>query len=200
MLCPECRKELDNIPGAFMEAEEFLSSEAHMEDISAGFDCIMSPFRYEGPAKAMVRGLKYKGRTHAARTMANLMAKELKKRKGSYDIIVPVPAHHEKEKQRGYNQAELIAQELSRILNIPLGRLLQKCSNIPSQVTLDERERWENVKDAFTLNGNSEGLSVLLVDDVITTGATMYFCACKLKSGGAGSVTSVAFAMALQKM
>jgi competence protein ComFC len=199
MLCPECQKELYSIPGAFMEAAEFLSSGVHTESISEGFDYIMSPYRYEGPARAMVKGLKYKGRTYAARTMANLMAGELKKREVRFDIIVPVPVHPEKEKQRGYNQAELIAQELSGIVNKPLRRILEKHRNTPSQVTMDEKERWENVREAFVLNEKTEGLSVLLVDDVITTGATMYFCACQLKAGGAGCVTSIGFAMALQK-
>lgn len=199
MLCTRCQEELDCIPGAFMGAEEFLSTEVHKEYIPAGFDYIGAPYRYEGSARAIVKGLKYKGRTYAARTMAYLMARELKKRESKFDIIVPVPVHPEKEKQRGYNQAELITRELSGLLNIPYKMLLEKHKNTPSQVTLDERGRWENVRDAFMLTGNPEGLSVLLVDDVITTGATMHFCARLLKDGGASYVASIAFAIALQK-
>lgn len=199
MLCAHCQGELDGIPGAFMAGEEFLSSALYNFDKSEGFDYIGAPYRYEGPARAMVKALKYKGRTYAARTMAGLMASELKKRNGKFDVIVPVPAHAEKEKQRGYNQAELIARELSGIMNIPYKMLLEKHKNTPSQVTLDEMGRWENVRDAFMLAGNTKGLSLLLVDDVITTGATMYFCASQLKAGGASCVTSIAFAVALQK-
>jgi len=199
MLCTSCQEELDNIPGAFMKAEEFLSSEVHKEYIPAGFNYIGAPYRYEGPARAIVKGLKYKGKTYAARTMAGLIARELRKRESKFDIIVSVPVHPEKEKQRGYNQAELIVRELSGIMNIPYKMLLIKHKNTPSQVTLDEKGRWENVRDAFMLAGNVKGLSVLLVDDVITTGATMHFCASQLKAGGAGCVTSVAFAITLQK-
>lgn len=199
MLCARCQEELDNIPGAFMEAEEFLSSEVHKEYIPAAFDYIGAPYRYEGAARTIVKGLKYKGKTYAARTMAYLIAKELKKKEKKFDIIVPVPVHPEKEKQRGYNQAELIVRELSGIMNIPYKMLLIKHKNSPSQVTLDEKGRWENVRDAFMLAGNVKGLSVLLVDDVVTTGATMYFCASQLKSGGASCVTSFAFAITLQK-
>lgn len=198
LLCPYCQEELNRLPGAYMEASEFLSTGAHKESISDGFDYIGAPYLYEGSARNMVRALKYKGRTYAARSMAQLMSRELKKIGLKSDIIVPVPAYGEKEKKRGYNQAELIARELSSIMGIPMRKALIKNRNTPSQVSLSEKERWENVRGAYALEGNVKGLSILLVDDVITTGATMYFSSHQLKRGGALNVISFSFTMTLQ--
>ena len=200
LLCPYCQEELNRLPGAYMEGESFLKIGVKEINAAEGFDYIGAPYLYEGPARNMVRALKYKSRTYAARSMAYLMLRELSKRGIRSDIIVPVPAHTEKEKKRGYNQAELIARELSGIIGVPMRKVLVKNRNTPSQVSLSERERWKNVRGAYALEGNVSGLSILLVDDVITTGATMYFSSCQLKKGGARNVISFAFAITFQKM
>jgi competence protein ComFC len=97
-------------------------------------------------------------------------------------------------RKRGYNQSELIASELSNIMNIPHLNAIERIKNTPSQVLFNGDMRWYNVKDAFECIADLEGKSVLLVDDVITTGATMCFCAEQLKTAGAKLVGAAAFA------
>ena len=198
LLCSSCLKELEGLQGYYVEARQFFSEGKSDICPEGGFDFIGAPFRYEGAARAMVKGLKYKGRISAAHSMAIFMSKELGKRNLIFDLIVPVPAHIEREKQRGYNQAELIAREVSRIIGVPMSKALIKTQNTPSQVTLDEGRRWSNIKDAFCLVEAVQGLRILLIDDVATTGATMFFSSCQLKKGGASHVVSLAFAVAMQ--
>jgi ComF family protein len=112
-------------------------------------------------------------------------------------LLVPVPLHSRRRRRRGYNQSQLLAEELARRLpaidHAP-GRLL-RTRDTPSQVGLDRVQRRANVAGAFRWEGPSlAGRPVLLVDDVATTGATLQACAEALEAGGAGRVTAVTVA------
>lgn len=96
------------------------------------------------------------------------------------DVIVPVPLHARKKKQRGYNQSALLAKGIAERLNIPVGtNLLIRRAQTQTQTKLNAVQRWENVKTAFTLSGDiqEEHKHFLLVDDVVTSGATLEACA-----------------------
>lgn len=142
----------------------------------------------------MIHGLKYKDKRNTAYTIAAMVWEVVEKSCISFDLIVPVPIHRKKLIKRGYNQSELIARELSNIMNIPHLNAIERVRNTPSQVLFNGDVRWYNVKDAFRCNTNLKGKSILLVDDVITTGATMCFCAEQLKNAGAILVGAAAFA------
>lgn len=142
----------------------------------------------------MIHGLKYKDRRNTAYTMAAMIWEIVDKSQYKFDLIVPVPIHRKKLKKRGYNQSELIAKELSNIMNIPHLNVIERVKNTPAQVLFNGDMRWYNVKDAFKCIINLEGKSILLVDDVITTGATMCFCTEQLKEAGAKFVGAAAFA------
>lgn len=142
----------------------------------------------------MVHGLKYKDKRNTAYTMAAMIWEIIDKIDIEFDLIVPVPIHNRKLKKRGYNQSELIAVELSNIMNIPHLNAIERIRNTPSQVLFNGDMRWYNVKDAFECIISIKGKSILLVDDVITTGATMCFCAEALKNAGARHITAAAFA------
>jgi ComF family protein len=106
----------------------------------------------------------------------------------NWDKIVPVPLHRNRLRSRGYNQAALLAKEISAHVGIPVNwDDLKRVKNTVSQVHLSASARRENLKNAFDVSRESafEGAKVLLIDDVVTTGATMNACARALKRAGA---------------
>ena len=104
-------------------------------------------------------------------------------------MIVPVPLYWRKQKIRGFNQAELMARELSRYTGIPVNtRLLKKNHATRSQKKLDAAGRKQNLREAFQVVGNPAGKSILLIDDVYTTGSTMDVLARALLGKGASHV------------
>jgi ComF family protein len=116
------------------------------------------------------------------------------------DVVVPVPLHRERERERGYNQAALISRPLSRKLGLPhKAVLLMRTRARPDKRILSLEERWESVRGAFATRPGSQvdNLRVLLVDDVLTTGATLDACARALLDAGAKSVIGLTVARAV---
>jgi ComF family protein len=114
------------------------------------------------------------------------------------EVIVPVPLHEAKLKERGYNQSELLARQLNQALNLPLNlTTLRRVRKTESQMTLGAEERYKNVSGAFACEDKSLAQRhILLVDDVCTTGSTLDACAAALKAGGAASVWGLTLAKA----
>ena len=113
------------------------------------------------------------------------------------DVVVPVPLHPARERERGYNQAELIAKPLAKKMGLKQGSyLLVRTKPRPPRMVLSRKEHWESVKDAYEARKGSRvaGLRVLLVDDVMTTGATLDACARALLAAGAASVVGLTVA------
>ncbi len=116
------------------------------------------------------------------------------------DAVVPVPLDRSRMRERGYNQAELIARPLARLLGIPFrSYLLVRTRPRPNQLRLTRRERWETVRGAYATHkmAQVDNLRVLLVDDVFTTGATLDACSRALKGAGATRVVGLTVARAL---
>jgi ComF family protein len=116
------------------------------------------------------------------------------------DVVVPVPLDRGRMRERGYNQAELIARPLARLLGIPFrSYLLVRARPRPNQLRLTRRERWETVRGAYATHkmAQVDKLRVLLVDDVFTTGATLDSCSRALKAAGAARVVGLTVARAL---
>jgi ComF family protein len=106
------------------------------------------------------------------------------------EVLVPVPLHPKRLRQRGYNQALLLAQELSKIIGLPVDEdaLIRAQDVVPQARTKSAAERRQNVRHAFACNRNMADKQILLIDDVCTTGATLDACAIALKAAGASSV------------
>ena len=119
----------------------------------------------------------------------------------SADVVVPVPLHQEREKERGYNQAALVSKPLAKKLRLPhKAVLLVRTRARPDKQVLSLEERWESVRGAFATRPGSkvDNLRVLLVDDVLTTGATLDACARALREAGAKSVIGLTVARAVR--
>ena len=118
----------------------------------------------------------------------------------SVDVVVPVPLHPARLRERGYNQAKLIAKPLARKMRLPLGPyLLVRTKPRPARLLLSRRERWSTVRGAYEMRTGAQvdNLCVLLVDDVFTTGATLDACARALQRAGAKSVVALTVARAI---
>lgn len=176
-----------------MESKIPVEESTFKPNIHVAFDESYSACVYEGISRELVHKLKYKDKQNIAKTMA-AMIKDVLGNDLKYDMIVPVPIHPTRLKKRGYNQAQLIAVELENIVNIPMIKALKRTKNTPSQVLFKERDRWYNVECAFSCTLNLNGKRIMLIDDVITTGATVHYCAEALKASGAVYVTAISFA------
>lgn len=158
---------------------------------------LRSAAAYEGPLEAAVHRFKYKGWRRLAVPLARLLAERVVVEGLAARWVVAVPLHRDRMRQRGYNQAELLAAELRRHLALvaPPAGSLARVRATPPQVGHDRRWRLENVRGAFAWQGEAlRGESILLVDDVATTGATLDACASALRAAGSGSVTGVSVA------
>ena len=111
-----------------------------------------------------------------------------------YDVIAPVPLHYSRKRQRGYNQSMEFAKGLSESLKIPVEDLLKRVRKTGTQTRRTKLNRWENVNKVFEVTGQPAGKRVLLVDDIITTGATVEACAIKLLDAGCQHVGIVCIA------
>ena len=163
---------------------------------SPRFDRARAPYRYDGPVRQMVLDLKYRGVRIAAPPMARLLARYLERNPYPVDILIPVPLHPKRERRRGYSQSGLLCEELSKLTGIPVNDTsLRRAKNTAPQVGMDSPEaRRDNIAGAFDCAHDVEGMRVMLIDDVITTGNTMSACAEELKIGGAATVWGLAFA------
>ena len=132
-------------------------------------------------------------------TLGGLMASCVQKAGLEGDALVPVPLHPRRLRERGYNQAELLAQQMGRRLGVPVAaRSLVRVRNTPAQARSENREtRRANVAAAFRAKDAFDGRRVLLVDDVCTTGATLEACAAALREAGAQEVWGVTLAREL---
>lgn len=133
----------------------------------------------KGITQSITHQIKYKGNIKLAQYLGNVLGVKLKDKNIVFDSIVPVPLHKKRQKQRGYNQAEEIAKGISESINIPIStKLLIRTKNTNTQTNKDKKLREENIFDAFEIKYNTTDFpkNILLVDDVITTGATINEC------------------------
>jgi ComF family protein len=140
---------------------------------------------YDGAIKQLITALKYEHQRSAAKLAARLITPLLDS--SDFDVVTAVPTSTSRRRQRGYNQAALIAREVAQQLHLPYRETLGRVSNI-HQVGTDRRHRLEQVKGIFRPVADVAGQRLLIIDDVLTTGATMAECAKELKTAGAKRV------------
>ena len=165
------------------------------------FDAAVAAYRGRGIVRDVIHEFKYNRQIHLRHLVARWLRAALddeRLRDRRFEIIVPVPLHPARQRERGFNQALLLAQLLSAHTSIPCRPLLKRIRYTTTQTALDRSERMENLHNAFRLRQNVDvrGLRVLLIDDVLTTGSTLSECARILKSAGAKSVHAATAARA----
>jgi ComF family protein len=162
-----------------------------------GFDAAHSYGSYEGGLRRLIHLLKYDRIPTLAEPLGRLLLRALP-REPSLDAVTAVPMHWWRQWRRGFNQAELLGAEVSRRTGIPLERLLRRHRSRPPQSGLTNAARRRNAEGVFRVMDRRpvEGKHVLLVDDVLTTGATASACARALKRAGARRVTVLTLARA----
>lgn len=169
---------------------------------SYDFDFVRSFGAYTPSMARAVLMLKYGEVTPLGLWFADLLVRLVNENVAGFsaDVVVPVPLHPSRLRERGYNQAELIARPLAHLLGIPFqSYLLVRTRPRPDKIKLTRRERWETVRGAYAMHPAAEvdKLRVLLVDDVLTTGATLDACSRALRGAGAVRVAGLTVARAL---
>ncbi len=148
---------------------------------------IRSAYLFTGVMRKAIHEFKYRGVFSLAPLLSHLLVEYLSSSGIRADVIVPVPLHRHRLKERGYDQAELLVRYLAGEANLFLGKdwLIRVRATPPQVKTASAAERWQNMLGAFTAGAGVErGSSVLLVDDVCTTGATLEACAIALREAG----------------
>jgi ComF family protein len=149
-------------------------------------------FTKKGKSQTLLHLLKYKNKPELGEELGRLYGLSLLDNGfgGAWDVLVAVPLHPLKKQRRGYNQSECFARGLSKVLGIPYRELLVRKKFTTTQTNKSRLERLENVEEVFALNEGqvTQGLRILLVDDILTTGATLCGCAQTLLQGGAKHV------------
>ncbi len=153
---------------------------------------------YDGALKESIHLLKFRGVKRLAKPLSELLLSQVT---DDYDAVVPVPLHINKLREREFNQTALLGRFLSRSINKPLMLdALIKTRNTKLQTAVSGKERRANLRGAFSISNNISGLRLLLVDDVITTGATVRECAETMKRAGAQEITVVALARSMPRI
>ncbi|NWG29189.1 MAG: ComF family protein [Ignavibacteriaceae bacterium] len=201
--CPGCNKKLlpDENPvcidclSSILIADEIRLEDEYERNFSSSkvIKDFYSRFVFETDKtlQQIIHALKYQKKFKLGMYLGEILSEGIKNRNWQVDLIVPVPIHHLKKVERGYNQSDYIAKGLSESLNIPYStKLIKRIRHTESQTKLNMKQRSENVADAFKVTDAKKmtGKNILVVDDVCTTGATIQECGKALINGGAKTV------------
>ena len=164
---------------------------------------VMTLFKFvkHGKVQHLLHALKYKNQPEIGVQLGRVYGVDLveEKYKDQFDVIIPVPLHRSKRRKRGYNQSEEFGKGLSELLEIPCTeKFLKRVKATATQTKKSKLNRWENVSEVFEVQQKEalEGKRVLLVDDVVTTGATLEACGQKLLEAGCADVSIACIAAA----
>jgi len=155
---------------------------------------VRSAFEFSGPVRQSILRMKYQGEYARARWHGGHLVEVFRETGWDIDVIVPVPLHRKRMRSRGYNQSEKLARHIGERLELDVVNCLSRERDTPSQTTLSRDQRSANVAGAFACSPYVEGLNVMIVDDVLTTGATLLECVYACDLAGASSVRGLTVA------
>jgi len=187
-LCSNCQKRVERLEKSCL-----------LEIENKKYEKLLYLFKYESLIRKLILRYKFSNKAYLNHFFANEIVKNEENRKilKEYDMIIPVPMHNKKMQKRGYNQTELVADELSKSLEIPSRKdILSKVINTTTQSKLGGKARQSNIQHAFFIKNDIEveDKKIVLLDDIYTTGATSEECSRVLKDAGAKEVLIVVLA------
>ncbi len=211
VLCADCRQALAPPAGVLCEfcgrPGPRLAPNGRCEDCAhlpeGVFDSARAAFLYLGPIVPVIHHLKYRRHEELAEVLGRMLFlfwREKWPQAAAADRLIPIPLHWTRRLRRGFNQAESLASVMARLSGVPMPEpCLRRTRPTRSQTRLTARGRWKNVQGAFEVIRPDwvAGRRILLVDDVITTGATMASAARALRRAGAASIHAIALARAM---
>jgi len=198
LICKTCWQSLPRIDNAQNQQR----NRANLDFAESYISRILSVWEFNNTVQQIIHEIKFFGKksfaTLVGREVADLMTQD--KDYLETDLIIPVPLHKTKLRERGFNQSLLLCQAIFKLTNIPVNqKILKRIRYTKSQSKLNSVERQQNVKDAFRVIAPSaiKGKTVILVDDVLTTGSTMRACAESLESAGVARILALTAAATL---
>ncbi len=207
-VCPSCRASIEmNAPPFCLKCSRPLKKPARSfcrdcQRSSFHFDNVYAACRYSEPFQRLLHLYKYGNLTAVRKIFSSLMIEFIDTYQipvKDYQLLLAVPLHPVRQRERGYNQSELLAAALARHYRIPFrNNILKRTLYSPNQARVSPKQRWTNVESAFKIGSHSciTNTNILLVDDLITTGATLSSLAGVLKAGGAKKVSALTAAIA----
>jgi ComF family protein len=205
-ICPECLKSLPRITPPLCPRCGRPQLNAVVCPVCVGWqasiDGIRAPFRFDGAIRQAIHELKYNNLRAIAPLLGRWLADYLNTNPLPVEVLVPVPLHRKRLRERGYNQSRLLALELSRLSGLPLvdDCLVRELHTTPQARTNNVEERRRNVAEAFACRDRRlKDKKLLLIDDVATSGATLDACASALKESGASSVWGLVLAKEIKE-
>ncbi len=200
IICFDCFKKIERVASIDIE-KSFKTKFGENGFVSKAFSCFH--FKDEGIIQTLIHELKYQNKRSIGILLGEIAGISIKNDEDflSADALIPVPLHKIRLRERGYNQSELIARGVSKIIGVKvLNNILIRSRNTQTQTKLNFEERKENVKDVFFVREKDkkfvQGRKFIIVDDVITTGATVNECAKALLQSGASKVLVLSVAIA----
>lgn len=196
--CPFCER-VQDAPGicpSCLESIPWTDEARSLRVLRSGLRCA-APLWYEGSVREGIHRFKFRGGVTAASPLGELIAQAAAERlSGEFDTVTWVPVSAKRLRQRGYDQAQLLAESACKLWGVEPRRLLRKVRDNPAQSSLESAgERWRNTEGVYEAAGDPSGKRVLLIDDVCSTGSTLCSCGAVLRAAGAAEVVcaSVAF-------
>ena len=207
LLCDKCKATSPRIQAPFCRCcsrpfdglitQEFACP--NCEDRAPAFECAVSVYQAKGVLRDLIHRFKYGRQFYLRRVLAGYLAEAMQDSRMQavpVDALVPVPLHPTRLRERGFNQADALAETLSSRTHLPILRCIERRRYTSTQTRFDRFERMQNLRNAFAMRKNSDvrGKHLVLLDDVLTTGSTLHECALVLRTAGAGSVRAITLA------
>jgi competence protein ComFC len=206
-ICSSCFENLTVLPEKYCPVcKNFLPpgiEKCHNHSNFSNLDWVYSLGLFDDYYRKIIHAFKYKNKLYLGKKIGKKIGEEVLQKVDlkDYDVIIPVPLHRKRKNKRGFNQSEILAQEIAGKTSLPFSlNGLKRTKNTKDQTTLSREQRRENVQDAFALTKPEQfrEKNILLVDDVITTGATLSECAKVLWKNGAKKVSAVTLALSME--
>ena len=198
--CPYCKQIIPPYDYACDRCKKEIPVLGFFRGVKGEFQC-SSPLMHCGTFRKALLGFKFKNKTQFAPDFAQLIYKQIQESYSDYifDMITYIPMHKKDEQKRGYNQSQLLANELSKLMKIPCVNTLRKVKRTRPQHNLPAVQRRNNLNGAFRIIDKNivKGKTILIIDDVITTGSTLFECSKTLKKGNTAQICCATLATAV---